>query len=58
MRLSPEVNSVIEMNPSEEEVEKAASSQGILTMKQDGILKILSGITSISELERVITIEN
>lgn len=57
IKMSPEVNAVIEMNPNEEEVEKASASQGILTMKQDGIIKILKGITSIDELERVITIE-
>ncbi len=57
IKMSPEVDSVIEMNPSEDEVEKASANQGILTMKQDGIIKILRGITSIDELERVITIE-
>jgi type IV pilus assembly protein PilB len=58
MKLTPEVNATVEMNPSEDEVEKSAAPQGILTMKQDGMLKILSGITSINELERVITIED
>jgi type IV pilus assembly protein PilB len=58
IKISPEVNTVIDMNPSEEEVEKAAATQGILTLKQDGIVKVLKGITSISELERVITIED
>jgi type IV pilus assembly protein PilB len=57
IKMSPEVDNVIEMNPSEDEVEKASASQGILTMKQDGIIKILKGITSMDELERVITIE-
>lgn len=58
IKLTPEVNAVIEMNPNEEEVEKASAPQGILTMKQDGIIKIIQGITSIEELERVITIED
>lgn len=58
IKMSPEVNAVIEMNPNEEEVEKAAASQGILTMKQDGVIKILKGITTMDELERVITIDN
>ena len=58
IKLTPEVNSIIEMNPNEEEVEKASASQAILTMKQDGVIKILKGITSISELERVISIDN
>jgi type II secretory ATPase GspE/PulE/Tfp pilus assembly ATPase PilB-like protein len=54
MRVTPDIDKVIENNPSEEEIEKVAASQGILTMKQDGIIKILKGITSIDELERVI----
>lgn len=57
MKLSPEVNTAIDMNPSEEDLEKASASQGVLTMRQDGIIKILKGITSLEELERVITIE-
>ncbi len=56
IKITPEVNSVVEMNPSESEVEKAAAPQGILTLRQDGILKVVKGITSIEELERVITI--
>lgn len=58
IKLTPEVISVIEMNPSSDEVEKAAAPQGILTLKQDGIIKVLTGVTSLDELERVITIEN
>lgn len=58
MKLTPEVVSVIEMNPSSEEVEKAAAPQGILTLKQDGIMKVLNGTTSLDELERVISIED
>ena len=57
MKLSDEVNKVIEYNSSEEEIAKAAASQGILTMTQDGIIKVLKGITSLDELERVIAIE-
>jgi type IV pilus assembly protein PilB len=58
MKITPEVISVIEMNPSADEVEKAATPQGILTLKQDGILKVLRGITSLVELERVVTLED
>ncbi len=56
IKMSPEVVSVIEMNPSSDEVEKAAAPQAILTLKQDGIMKVIQGITSVDELERVITI--
>lgn len=52
------IQQTIEMNPSEREIQKVAAAQGILTMKQDGIIKILKGITSLDELERVLTIED
>jgi type IV pilus assembly protein PilB len=51
------IEAVVIQNPSEREINKAAEDQGILTMKQDGIVKILQGITSIDELRRVIDLE-
>jgi type II secretory ATPase GspE/PulE/Tfp pilus assembly ATPase PilB-like protein len=41
-------------NPSEKEIKIAAMPQGILDMRQDGILKILTGITDMTELGRVV----
>jgi type IV pilus assembly protein PilB len=49
-----EVEETVLQNPSEREVEKAAEGQHILTMKQDGLIKVLTGVTSLSELSRVI----
>ena len=49
-----EVEDVVLQNPSEREIEKAAGGQHILTMKQDGLIKVLTGVTSLSELARVI----
>jgi len=37
-------------NPPENEIAKLAAKQGYLTIAQDGILKALSGITSLSEV--------
>jgi type IV pilus assembly protein PilB len=54
--MTPEVTATLENNPSADEVEKAAAPQAILTLKQDGIVKILQGITSFDELQRVISI--
>jgi type IV pilus assembly protein PilB len=48
------IENVVKENPSEREINKAAEDQNILTMKQDGIIKILQGLTSIDELRRVI----
>lgn len=50
------IEDAVEMNPSEREIWAAAQGQGILTMKQDGVLKILQGVTSLDELKRVIAI--
>lgn len=40
-------------NPSIADLKKAAIERGMTTMKQDGFLKILDGITTIEEMERV-----
>lgn len=37
-------------NPPENEIAKLASKQGYLTMAQDGLLKALSGVTSLAEV--------
>jgi type IV pilus assembly protein PilB len=54
---SPEIEAAVQENPSEREIWKAAANQGILNMKQDGVLKILNGMTSLAELERVVDVE-
>ena len=37
-------------NPPENEITKAAAKQGYLTMAQDGIIKVLNGVTSLEEV--------
>ena len=44
-------------NPSEREIQEAARNQKLLNMQQDGVVKILKGITSIDELSRVIDLQ-
>ncbi|OHA87694.1 MAG: hypothetical protein A3A96_03045 [Candidatus Zambryskibacteria bacterium RIFCSPLOWO2_01_FULL_39_39] len=51
------IESLVKENPSEREINKASQDQGILNMKQDGVIKILQGITSVDELRRVIDLE-
>jgi type II secretory ATPase GspE/PulE/Tfp pilus assembly ATPase PilB-like protein len=41
-------------NPSEREIKKVASTQGILSMRQDGLVKMLNGITSFDEVQSVV----
>ncbi|MDP3902150.1 MAG: GspE/PulE family protein [bacterium] len=43
-------------SPSETAILEGAKEQDILNMSQDGIMKVLSGITSLEELERVVSI--
>ncbi len=40
--------------PSEVEIKAAAKVQGQISMRQDGILKVLTGITDLPEVERVV----
>jgi type II secretory ATPase GspE/PulE/Tfp pilus assembly ATPase PilB-like protein len=41
-------------NPSEREIAEAATAQGILTMQEDGIMKVLAGVTALDEVQRVV----
>lgn len=43
--------------PSEREIAEAARPQGIPTMQQDGIIKVLRGVTSLEELRRVVDLD-
>lgn len=51
------IEAVVKENPSEREITKAAENQGLLNMQQDGIIKVLQGMTSIDELRRVIDLD-
>lgn len=51
------IEEVLQFNPSEREVRKAAEDQEIMDMAQDGVIKILRGTTSVEELERVVDLE-
>lgn len=44
---------IADQKGSEGAVKKAALEQGMVSMKQDGLLKVLKGITTLSEIERV-----
>jgi type IV pilus assembly protein PilB len=55
---SEKIEQAVLKNPSEREIWVAAKDQGLLNMRQDGILKVLTKITSLSELERVVDVES
>lgn len=58
IRIDEKVEAIINENPSEREIKEAALPQGILSMQQDGIVKVLRGITSLEELQRVIDLDD
>jgi type II secretory ATPase GspE/PulE/Tfp pilus assembly ATPase PilB-like protein len=48
------IEEILRSKPSEREVAQAARPQGVPTMQEAGILKVLRGITSLEELRRVV----
>jgi type II secretory ATPase GspE/PulE/Tfp pilus assembly ATPase PilB-like protein len=57
VRIDAAIEAALQMNPSEREIKDAAASQGIPDMAQDGVLKALAGITTIEEVERVVSLD-
>jgi type IV pilus assembly protein PilB len=54
MASSEEIERLTVERRSSEEIAKVAHEQGMLTLRQDGILKVINGLTSIEEIFRVI----
>lgn len=48
------IEKIIPQNPSEREIKKISADQGILNMREDGVVKMLNGITSFSEVQSVV----
>ncbi len=48
------IEKIIPQNPSEREIKKISKAQGILSMRQDGMVKIINGITSFEEVQSVV----
>jgi len=54
IRTDEAIEKIMPSNPSEREIKRVAKTQGILSMRQDGVVKILNGITSIEEVQSVV----
>ncbi|TSD05741.1 MAG: Uncharacterized protein Greene07147_446 [Parcubacteria group bacterium Greene0714_7] len=52
-----EMDALLRTSPSEHEIQALQHKKEILTMVEDGIMKVLTGITSLDELNRVVLIE-
>jgi type IV pilus assembly protein PilB len=53
IEVDEDIQKLVTTRSTSTEIMKVAKEKGTLTMKQDGILKALSGITTISEVNRV-----
>ena len=53
LEMTEELANIIMKEPSEIKIQEEANRQGMVTMKQDGILKVLDGLTSLEEVTRV-----
>ncbi len=53
-----EIDTLLRTNPSERDIQKIQQKRDLLTMVEDGVIKVLHGITSMDELDRVVLIEN
>lgn len=52
--VSPKIEKLITKSPSHADVLEVAKKSGFVSMYQDGILKVLEGITTLEELENVV----
>jgi len=53
LNMTPEMEKIIHASITDSEIEKEARRQGMITMKQDGIVKAMQGLTTIEEILRV-----
>ncbi len=56
IQMDPKLEEVVRKNPTEIEIWKASRHQGLRRMYEDGIVKVLQGLTSMEELARVVDI--
>lgn len=50
LAMTEELSNIIVKDPQEQRIAQEANRQGMTTMRQDGILKVLDGITTIEEI--------
>lgn len=53
MDITEEIQSLIVKRATSAEIQKLAVEQGMITLKQDGFLKALQGLTTLEEVNRV-----
>jgi type IV pilus assembly protein PilB len=53
MDISDSIQKLIVARATSSEIQKAAVAEGMITMRQDGFLKVLNGMTTVEEVNRV-----
>ena len=58
LEMTPQLEAIIISGPTESKILAEAKRQGMVTMLQDGILKVLDGIIGFEELIQVVSVGN
>ncbi|MEX2013564.1 MAG: GspE/PulE family protein [Parcubacteria group bacterium] len=53
-----EIEKAVITNPSERDIREAAKGQKLLTLVEDGVIKVLTGTTTLEELDRVVDLSS
>lgn len=56
IQVDSEIDHLVRDNPSERDIQEVQKKRPLLFIAEDGMIKLLSGITSLDELERVVNI--
>lgn len=56
--VNEEIEKAVIENPSENDINKASRSQKLLNLAEDGVLKVLAGVTTLEELDRVVDLSS
>lgn len=54
LKMTPQLESIINTNMTESTIEEETRRQGMITMRQDGVIKVLQGVVSFEEMVRVV----
>ncbi len=54
LEMTPQLEEIINKDLSESKIKEEAKRQGMITMKQDGVIKVLQGLISFEEMLRVV----
>ncbi len=52
--MTPDIERLLVTNPSEREIKDSISKEGVPTLREDAIIKVLAGITTYDEISRVV----